>query len=225
MLTLERRCKMPKSIPGRTTVRQVDCNAGMVPGAPSRLSNYWVLWIVQTLVARSSYLFPGDHNYSLQWFSNNSFGQVRNESKCWREEVEAEEWLAYFTLECVEDPLHHCITADDAYISIAANNLCGGEQYEGRWIPKEGLELNRDAAPRPHFTRIQPQDCRYQILNFTLIDAWYLWTMNTSKMTRSIGTKTRHGLLRSSVFNWMLTLRSSTSTGRQDSIDILFMLL
>jgi hypothetical protein len=61
----------------------------------------------------------------------------------------------------VEDPLHHCITADDAYISIAANNLCGGEQYEGRWIPKEGLELNRDAAPRPHFTRIQPQDCRY----------------------------------------------------------------
>jgi hypothetical protein len=31
---------MSKSNPGRKTVRQVDCNAGMVPGAPSRLSNY-----------------------------------------------------------------------------------------------------------------------------------------------------------------------------------------
>jgi hypothetical protein len=52
----QRRCIMPKSITGRTAVRQVNCNAGMVPGTSSQLHIHLLSIVDHT---KQSWLDPG----------------------------------------------------------------------------------------------------------------------------------------------------------------------
>ena len=96
----------------------------------------------------------------------------------------------------MDDPLCHRITADDAYISIAANNLRGGEQYEGRWILKGESYLIHDSVPPPNsiLLDINWKDVEVsKILISTLIDASCLSKIDTFMNPHLSGTKTRKG--------------------------------